>query len=142
MTLCTALDANIISALLRSEATAPAIAHKLTELAAAGPLVISPVVYAELLASPNVTPEYLKRFLTATHITVLAPPEISVWEAAGLAFGAYARRRKQSGASSPRRILSDFLIGAQAAQRSDQLFTLDQQHYRLGFPEVVLVDLN
>lgn len=63
-------------------------------------------------------------------------------EAAGLAFGAYARRRKQSGASSPRRILSDFLIGAQAAQRGDQLFTLDQQHYRLGFPEVVLVDLN
>lgn len=138
----TALDANIISALVRSEDTAPTLAQKLAELSAAGPLVISPVVYAELLASPHVTPEYLKRFLAATRITLLPPPEIAVWEMAGLAFGAYAQRRKQSGGGSPRRILSDFLIGAHAAQRGDQLLTLDPQHYRLGFPEVTLLNLD
>ena len=139
VSLSTALDANVISALLRSEATAPALATQLSQLAGQGPLVISLVVYAELLAGPAVTPEYLQRFLQATSIQLLPAPELAVWEAAGLAFGAYAERRRQSGGGSPRRILSDFLIGTQANARGDQLLTFDPQHYRLAFPQLRLL---
>lgn len=135
----TALDANIISALLRSEPDAPAISLRLGALIQAGPLVISPVVYAELLAGPGVTPDFLQGFLTEMSITLLPSPDLAVWESAGLAYGAYAARRQRSGGGQPRRILSDFIIGAHALHRADQIFTADPQHYRLSFPTLTVL---
>ncbi|GGI79654.1 type II toxin-antitoxin system VapC family toxin [Deinococcus wulumuqiensis] len=55
----TALDANILSALLRSEANALPISRRLAALACEGSLIVSPVVHAELLAGPGVTPDFV-----------------------------------------------------------------------------------
>ena len=139
MTGSTALDANILSALLRSEANALSIARQLSALAREGSLVVSPVVYAELLAGPGVTPDFLKGFLQEVDVQLLPPPGLAVWESAGLAYGSYAQRRQRSGGGSPRRILSVFVIGAHALYHGAALFTADPQHYRLSFPALTVL---
>ena len=63
----------------------------------------------------------------------------AVWRAAGLAFQAYAARRKRHGVSGPRRILADFVIGAHAVEKGHRLLTLDDRFYRTAFPRLVIV---
>lgn len=135
MTESTVLDANILSALLRSEANALSIARQLSALAREGSLV----VYAELLAGPEVTPDFLKGFLQEVDVQILPPSGLAVWESAGLAYGSYAQRRQRSGGGSPRQILSDFVIGAHALHHGAALFTADPQHYRLSFPALTVL---
>ena len=135
MTESTVLDANILSALLRSEANALSIARQLSALAREGSLVF----YAELLAGPEVTPDFLKGFLQEVDVQILPPSGLAVWESAGLAYGSYAQRRQRSGGGSPRQILSDFVIGAHALYHGAALFTADPQHYRLSFPALTVL---
>ncbi|WP_293914485.1 type II toxin-antitoxin system VapC family toxin [Deinococcus sp.] len=137
----TALDSNILNALLRREATAPQIAALLGQLQQTQGLTICPVVYAELLAGPSATPDLLKSFLTSTGIILDEHLPLSIWEAAGKAYGDYALRRKQSGGGLPRRLLADFVVGAHAFQTCTRLVTLDPQHYRLGFPTLDVITL-
>ena len=75
MTESTVLDANILSALLRAEANALSIARQLSALAREGSLV----VYAELLAGPEVTPDFLKGFLQEVDVQILPPSGLAVW---------------------------------------------------------------
>jgi len=65
--------------------------------------------------------------------------EEPVWRKAAEGFTAYARRRRLSGGSSPKRLLPDFLIAAHALLRADRLFTLDASRYQQDFPELRLV---
>jgi predicted nucleic acid-binding protein len=60
---------------------------------------------------------------------------------AGRAFRIYAGRRRKQERSPPRRILADFLIGAQARDRGASLATMDEEHYRTAFPKLDLITL-
>ena len=69
--------------------------------------------YAELLAYPGATGEFVERFLGDTRILVEFDFSREVWLAAGGCFAAYCHRRRRSGGSESKRLLADFLVGAQ-----------------------------
>jgi hypothetical protein len=98
-------------------------------------MVIAGPVYAELLAGPSRTEEFLDRFLAETGIAIDWAMEETIWRLAGVRFQQYARRRR----SAPRRILADFLIGAHAVRNASALLTLDSGLYRIAFPELELL---
>ena len=104
-----------------------------------GSLVISPVVFAELLAYPRATEAYVHRFLEATGVVIDYKLEERVWAEAGLRFASYAIRRRQATREGPRRLLADFLIGAHALVQTERLLTLDPTRYRQDFPELRLL---
>ena len=137
----TALDTNVILAFLRDDGEA---AHNvsliLDEAREQGALVISPLVYAELVAAPGRDRAFVERFLQETAINVDWRLSRQVWESAALAYRAYAeRRRAQAGDPGPRRILADFIIGAHALHRASSLLTFDQRIYRAAFPTLNVV---
>jgi len=135
----TALDTNVISALLSREPTNKRAVELLGNAKAAGGLVICGAVYAELLAYPGMTKEWLEHFLDDTGIDVDFELSDVVWLEAGLQYAQYAKRRRISSGNSPKRLLVDFVIGAHAAKTADQLITFDPDRYRQAFPNLELV---
>jgi predicted nucleic acid-binding protein len=135
----TAIDTNILSAVWSSEATAIDIAQQLGEARTYGALLISPVVYAELLAYPKATESFVNGFLSDTGIVVDFDIESSVWVDAGRRFAHYATRRRKAGQGAPKRLLADFLIGSHALLQADRLMSLDATRYKQYFPELKLV---
>ncbi|KQR25701.1 type II toxin-antitoxin system VapC family toxin [Deinococcus sp. Leaf326] len=135
----TCVDTNVISALLRDEPGAVLLGGQLIQAAAQGSLCVHASVYAELLAAPDMRAEHLEAFLKSVPIEVDWNTSVSMWTAASSAYRAYSRRRRESGGGLPRRLLIDFLIGAHAQQLGAVLFTLDPQHYRQGFPKLLLL---
>jgi predicted nucleic acid-binding protein len=104
----------------------------IADLGTRGPLVINPVIYAELAAGFNdpdeldaaLPPEFLKR-------------EDLPWPAAFLAGHAFVRYRRLGG---PRPApLPDFYIGAHAAVAGHTLLTRDPRRYRYYFPTLRIV---
>jgi predicted nucleic acid-binding protein len=102
----------------------------------AGRLVVSGPVYAELLGLPTRTQVALDEFFTRGGIEVDWQFEEAVWRIAGAAFQGYIQRRLASTGQLPRRILTDFLIGAQAIVRGYALLTVDSRLYKASFPEL------
>lgn len=101
--------------------------------------MISAPVYSELLAHPNATQDLVVSFLSRTGIDIdFALGEV-VWREAGRCFAEYAQRRRSSGSGEAKRLLADFLIGAHAAIRADQLLTLDTARYAMAFPKLRLL---
>jgi predicted nucleic acid-binding protein len=100
-------------------------------------LVIAPVVYAELLATPNKTRVWLDGFLDDVGIRVDWHVSETMWLEAGQAFAAYAERRRKERKEHPRRILADFLIAANAKQIGS-LLTADTW-YKTTFPSLKLL---
>ena len=140
----TALDTNVLVTLLLadSEVDVKRAQTALEAASALGEVFVSPVVYAELLAAPLRDEAFLEVFLKDTRIRVDARFTRAMWRSAGLAFGAYARRRRaQPGDPGPRRILADFLIGAHATELRTRLLTFDNGVYKAAFPELELVVL-
>lgn len=138
--MATALDTNVVVTLLSAdnEADVRRGQHALEEASATGELLISPVVCSELLAAPLRDGAFLK----STRIRVDGCLTRAMWGSAGLAFGAYARRRRaQAGDSGPRRILADFLIGAHATELGVRLLTFDAGIYKAAFPNLTVVAL-
>jgi predicted nucleic acid-binding protein len=135
----TAVDANVFSALWSAEPTASAMASLLGDSRKLGGLVICAPVYAELLAHPKVTQNFVDSFLVDTGVTVEFTLDESVWRGAATAFAAHATRRRSRHGDQPRRLLVDFIIGAHATDRSDRLLTLDASRYRTDFPQLVLL---
>lgn len=136
------IDSNVIAALWNAddpfnEAASSAL-HSARRRAS---LVISAPVYAELLAGPHRTDTNLDGFLYETGITVDWQFAEVVWKTAGNAFRAYATRRRKSGKEHPRRLLADFLIGAQALCSSYSLLTLDHRLYEVSFPALAVLRL-
>jgi predicted nucleic acid-binding protein len=136
----TAIDTNIIVAFLdRSLALDARIEDALESAAATSTLLIAAPVYAELLALPGRADAFLDRFLADTEISVDWLLSEQVWRTAGKAHQAYVARRRVQRTPAPRRLLTDFLIGAHALTHGYSLLTLDQRHYRAAFPKLKLL---
>jgi predicted nucleic acid-binding protein len=106
---------------------------------AEGGLVIAPAVYAELLAHPGASVQFVDEFLISTRIAIDFDLGESVWRDAGSRFAVYAERRRRSGGGNSKRLLVDFLIGAHAISKADRLLTLDASRYREDFPKLQLM---
>lgn len=104
-----------------------------------GNLVVAAPVYAELLSFPRRTEAFLDYFLEETGITVDWELKETDWRTAGRAFQRYAARRRKRREAGPRRILTDFLIGAHALRRGYRLLTLDDRLYRAAFPRLSII---
>src|SRR5260370_31490103 len=108
----TAIDTNVISALWTGEPSAEKLAAILARAGRAGALTIAAPAYAELLAYPGATPEFVDGFLASTGVLTDFRLDEAIWREAGLRFVNYAARRRSSRAGAPRRLLADFIIGA------------------------------
>ena len=136
----TAIDTNVLAGLWDAGDTLHAVAREALDAALGqGSLVISGVVYAELLAAPGRTEAFLDLFCEETGIGVEWELEERIWRAAGAAFQSYAARRRTQKGEKPRRILADFLIGAHALVQGYQLLTLDERVYRAAYPRLGIV---
>jgi len=109
------------------------------------PLLLPAACYAELLAGPE--PELVKEFLALfrVHPVFSILENAAVWELAAERYRLYAGNRKRSRAGAPRRILTDFLVGAQAllqpgAGYRPALASFDGGFYEKYFGELVLYD--
>jgi predicted nucleic acid-binding protein len=104
-------------------------------LAAAGasaPLVINPLIYAEVSL----------RFASIEELDEALPPELLrredlPWEAGFLAGKCFVLYRRRGGAR--RAPLPDFYIGAHAAVAGYRLLTRDPTRYRAYFPQLHLI---
>ena len=134
-----ALDSNVLSALWSTEPSAARVWQELRDSRARTGLVICAPVYAELCAHPTASREWVDNFLVETSIAIDFSLDEMVWRKTADAFGAYAERRRRSGAQTPKRLLADFLIASHALLRADGLFTLDQSRYQSAFPQLRLI---
>lgn len=98
----------------------------------AGPLVINPIVYAEMGAG-FASEEALDAALPASRFEREDLP----WNAAYLAGQAFLSYRRSGGGK--RAPLPDFYIGAHAVVRNHVLLTRDARRYRSYFPTVELI---
>lgn len=135
----TALDSNILSCLWSNESSAARVETQLNKARAEGAVVICAPVYVEVLAHPLVSQGFVDKFLEDTSISVEFALEESVWHEAAAGFAAYAKRRRRSGGTEPKRLLIDFLVAAHALLDADRLLTLDPMRYKQDFPELRLV---
>ena len=152
----TAVDTNILLAVLIPDAPHGDESRRvLADAVRAGALIISEPVYAEL-AGHFVRQEELERFLLDTGLRLTSSgSEALYW--AGKAWSDYVQRRPaalvcpqcgvaqdircpQCGAGiRPRQhIVADFIIGAHASVRADQLLTRDRGYYGTYFPQLTL----
>ncbi len=102
-------------------------AQALAEASETGPLVIDPLVYAEVSV----------RFSRIEDLEAALPPdffrrEALPWEAAFLAGKCFVRYRRAGG--ERRSPLPDFYIGAHAAVRGWSILTRDPARFRTYFP--------
>lgn len=135
----TAIDSNVLIALWNEDDTLNTLARAALDGALGrGNLVIAAPVFAELLAAPSRTEDFLDAFFRDTGIDVDWSLSQAVWRSAGLAFHEYVARRGKQRDSGPRRILADFLIGAHAMQNGFRLLTLDNRLYRAAFPRLTI----
>jgi len=138
----TAIDTNVIVALWDEENSLHRQARGALDKAfGAGPLAICGAVYAELLAGPRRTTEFLDEFCAVTRIQVEWDLREPVWRAAGAAFQGHAGRRRRGKKAEARRILADFVIGAHALVSGYKLLTLDAGVYAASFPRLAIVEL-
>jgi predicted nucleic acid-binding protein len=135
----TAIDTNVLSALWSTERFASNVARDLGYAKSEGGLVIGAPVYAELFAHPKATETFVDNFLLDTGIVVDFDLKKPTWLEAGRRFASYARRRRRSSNGEPRRLLTDFIIGAHAVTQADRLMTLDAKRYERDFPELKLI---
>src|SRR5207244_5997023 len=81
----------------------------------------------------------IQQFCRETGILLDFLLDEQVWERAAHAFVAYAQRRRQSRAGSPKRLIMDFIVAAHPLLRADRLMTLDAIRYRQDFPKLRLL---
>ena len=100
--------------------------------AAQGPILVNPIIYAEL-APAFASAGDLDRWLDPAVFQRLPLPYAAGW----LASQAFLKYRRGGGAkTSP---LPDFYIGAHAEAENRTLITRDAARYRTYFPNVVLI---
>ena len=138
----TALDTNILVALLEGEKSSEIIVKRaLQDASKIGRLVICGAVFAELMASPRRTEAFLSDFCSDTGVSVDWSEGEQVWRSAGRAYARYAVNRRRQKSGVPRRILTDFVIGAHALVNRHSLLTADTRIYRTAFPKLKLVSI-
>lgn len=107
-------------------------AHALSRAADASPLVIDPIIYAEV-AARFARIEDLEDALPRSYYERRPLP----WEAAFLAGRCFVTYRRRGG--SRRSPLPDFYIGAHAVIEGLALLTRDARRYRTYFPGLRLI---
>lgn len=137
----TAIDTNAISALWSGSPVVAQVTALLGRLAAEGALVVCAPVYAELVAHPKVTQQFVDQFLVATRVEVDFSLDEAVWRETAQRFAGCARRRRKSAGGEARRLVIDFLIGAHASLNADRLLTFDPHFYAQDFPKLSLIGL-
>ncbi len=133
----TAVDTNVLLDIVdgtQAEATA-AIALL---AGAVPPLVISPAVFSELCAHRDWQLPDVRNFLLNAGIVVAWELSEAIWAAAGESFARHAERRRRSRNDRPRRIATDFIIGAHADSLG-ALVTRDDAFFRRNFPSLRIV---
>lgn len=129
----TLVDTNVLLDLLtHDEKWLPWSTEALAEAADAGPLVINPVIFAEVSVGFSRI-EDLEEALPSAYFMRAPLP----WPAAFLAGKCYVRYRRQGGTKTAP--LPDFFIGAHAAVSKLRLLTRDAARYRTYFPTVDLL---
>ena len=101
-----------------------------------GPLLINPIIYAEVSASYDTVEEVDAALDGAVFLRAEVP-----WPAAFLAGRCHVTYRRRGGSRIRTRIrtLPDFFIGAHAAVLGLRLLTRDAARYRTYFPTVELI---
>lgn len=156
----TAVDTNVLVCLLNDEPGAAQVAEALFTAQAQGSLLISSLVYAELLV--RYSESDLKKFLSSTGILLDLPSE-AAWHRAATAWAQYlkALRRREAGyvcpkcgqtsvficpycsepLGGPRLILPNFIVGAHAAVQADALLTRERfgGFFSKYFPELKVI---
>ena len=136
----TSIDSSVIVALWwQADPLNNTAATMLSTARRQGNLVIPAPVYVELLGDPGRDEAGLDRFLQDTGILVDWTFDEMVWREAGLANRGYIHRRRSSGGSLPRRLVTDFFIGAHALVRGYTLLTFDRRLYAAAFPKLSIV---
>jgi hypothetical protein len=136
----TAIDTNVIVALWDADDSLHRAARAALDRAFnEGTLVICGAVYAELLAAPGRTEQFLNQFCEDAQIAVEWEVTERIWREAGRAYQGYAGRRRRHRGGGPRRILADFVIGAHALVSGYRLLTLDARVYAASFPRLAIV---
>ena len=135
----TAIDTNILVVLWDPEDSLNLpVRIALDAALARGRLTIAAPVYAELLGFPSRSAKFLDYFFKESGISVDWKFDEAIWRAAGHAFQEYATRRRKQKDPGPRRILTDFLIGAHALRNDFPLLTLDDRIYQAAFPNLTI----
>ena len=104
----------------------------LTRCASRGPLVINPIVFAEVAAGFD-SIEDVESALPETYVRREPLP----WAAAFLAGRAFVQYRRRGGKTTAP--LPDFYIGAHAAVAGHALLTRDARRYRDYFPRLRVI---
>lgn len=153
----TAVDTNALLALLYEDAHADASESALRHAYQQGPIVVTPVVYAELAADGHFeTADELDQFLEDFSIGLVEPSRAALFRA-GERFREYTRRRPDGlqcpacGSNrtveceecgeplGPRQhVAADFLIGGHATADADGLISFDTGFYGTYFPDVTV----
>lgn len=129
----TLVDSNVlIDVLSRDAAWGEWSNEALSRAGSDGPLVINPVIYAEISHRYS-SKEVLDREMPENEFMRENIP----WVAAFLAGKAFADYRRRGGRR--RSPLPDFFIGAHAAVAGMRLLTRDEARYRTYFPTVELI---
>jgi predicted nucleic acid-binding protein len=135
----TAIDTNVIVALWANDPGLNLAAETALEASfRRGSLVVAAPVFAELIAAPGRTEEFVNSFLEENGIPIDWDLNEPIWRSAGRAFQAYAERRRRQRDHATRRLLADFLIGAHADIRGYRLLSLDERLYRAAFPTLTV----
>lgn len=137
----TAIDTNIISAIVGNQPGWEVLVGLLQRLRAEGALIVSAPVWAELGAHPQLAGQDITTFLRQAGVTVEFNLTKEVWAKAAEAHAAYAVRRRAAKADEPRRILADFLVGAHAVLCTERLLSLDHRFTELNFPGLKVVPI-
>ena len=129
----TLVDSNVILDLLtEDEKWLDWSEQALSEAAEAGPLVINPVIYAEISVRFRSVEDLDEAIPSNDYMRAALP-----WSAAFLAGKAFVDYRRRGGTRTS--TLPDFFIGAHAAAGDLTLLTRDVARYRTYFPTVRLI---
>lgn len=127
----TAVDTNVLlDIFIPSDRHGPQSKERVAEAYDAGAIVVSDVVYAELVPSFR-DRATLDDALLELGIT-LSPIDSSIAYEAGLRW-----KRYRAAGGSRSRIIADFLIGAHAMAASDAFLTRDRGFFSTYFPELL-----
>jgi len=131
----TALDTNVVVAYWGPDPSLNfAVQAALESAFGQGNVTVAAPVFAELIAGPGRTENFVNGFFEDTGITIDWHLSEAIWRTAGRAFRGYVERRRKHRDLGARRTLADFLIGAHAAAHDYRLLTLDVPIYRAAFP--------